>query len=324
MSARSCLSLLLAMAAGALAGAPAARAAYPERPITMIVAYGADGSTDVTARTLAPVLARHLGNGARIEIVNRPGAGGEIGFAALADAVPDGYTIGFINTPNLLTIPIERQARFAPGRIDPLVNVVDDPGVMTVHADTPYRTLAELVGQAGASPENITVGTTGVGSDDHLGMLFLQGLTRARFSHRPFPGSAEVYRAMLNRHIVVCAQNMGEALRGRSAGDPIRILGVMGAERSPAAPEIPTFREQGYDIVMGSMRGVGAPRGLPPAIRSALVKALAAAVADPEFQERARATHQPLRILGPEAFAAEIGQLDQEFRSLWRVQPWLK
>ena len=286
------------------------QAAYPEKPITMVVAYGAGGSTDITARMLAPFIERYLG-GARIVILNRPGAGGEIGFAAIADAAPDGYTIGFINTPNLITIPIERQARYALDRLDPLVNIVDDPGVMTVRADSPFRSVADVVEFAKGNPGALTVGTTGIGSDDHLAM-----------THVPFAGSAENYRAMLGSHTRICDQNLGEGLRGVTGGDPVRMLGVMSLTRWDMAPDLPTFREQGYAIDMVSMRGIGAPKGLPPDIRNALIEAITKAAMDPEFQAKARETFQPLRIVGPEGFAAELKQLDGEFRALWTEMPW--
>lgn len=291
------------------------QAAYPEKPITMVVAYGAGGSTDITARMLAPFIERYLG-GARIVIVNRPGAGGEIGFAAIADAAPDGYTIGFINTPNLITIPIERQARYALDRLAPLVNIVDDPGVMTVRADSPFRSVADVVEFAKGNPGALTVGTTGIGSDDHLAMLLLERQAGVKMTHVPFAGSAENYRAMLGSHTRICDQNLGEGLRGVTGGDPVRMLGVMSLTRWDMAPDLPTFREQGYAIDMVSMRGIGAPKGLPPDIRNVLIEAITKAAMDPEFQAKARETFQPLRIVGPEGFAAELKQLDGEFRAL--------
>src|SRR5918997_5044181 len=100
----------LAATMGLLLGGPA-QAAYPEKPISMIVAYAPGGGTDLTARVIATFIEKHLGGGAKTAVVNRPGAGGEIGFTALADAAPDGYTIGMLNTPNLISIPIERQTR---------------------------------------------------------------------------------------------------------------------------------------------------------------------------------------------------------------------
>ncbi|WP_448204400.1 tripartite tricarboxylate transporter substrate binding protein [Azospirillum sp. sgz302134] len=318
-------SKFLALAASVLAlTAASAQAAYPEKPITMIVAYDAGGSTDVTARLLAPLIEKHLG-GARIEVVNKPGAGGEIGFAAIADAAPDGYTIGWLNTPNVVSIPVERQARFTLDRLEPLVNVVDDPDVLAVVNDSPYKTVKDLVEAAKASPNTITVGSTGVGSDEHLAMLTLQRQASVQFTHVPFSGSGANYKAMIAKKIQVGGMNLGEALRGQ-ATDQIRILGVMSEQRWKSAPDLPTFKEQGFSALMASLRGIGAPKGIPADVRAKLVDAITKAVNDPEFIAKADAkeTYQPLRVLSPDAFAAELKQIDTDLRALWQATPWLK
>ena len=153
---RPLISVLLALLA------QAAAAAYPERPITMIVAYPPGGGTDLIARALAPYVEKNLGGGAKIVVVNRAGAGGEVGFAALAAAPADGYTIGFVNTPPLLTIPIERAAQFTWQRFDYIGNIIDDPCNFSVHSDTNIRNLSELAAYAKAHPGAVTVGTTGI------------------------------------------------------------------------------------------------------------------------------------------------------------------
>lgn len=318
-------SKFLALAVGilGLANSPVVEAAYPEKPVTMIVAYDVGGSTDVTARLLAPFIEKYLGG--RVEVVNKPGAGGEIGFAALADSAPDGYTIGFINTPNVVSIAIERQARFSLDRLDPLVNIVDDPGIWTVHKDSPFQTLKDVIDNAQANPATVTVGTTGVGSDDQLAMLFVQRKSKVQFVHVPFTGSNAAQKAMLAQKIKVLGQNLGEGLRAQNA-EPVRILGVMSKQRWKSAPDLPTFAEQGYDVQMASLRGVGAPKGLPPDLRAKLVEAVTKAVQDPDFLVKANAkeTYQPLRILAPDAFVAELKQLDSDLRQLWQSEPWLK
>lgn len=298
---------------------------FPERPITLIVAYGAGGSTDVTARLLAPYIEKHLGNNAKINVENRAGGGGEIGFTAIGAATPDGYTLGFINTPNFLTIPIEREARFKVENFDPLVNIVDDPGVMTAHVDAEFKTLTELVNYAKANPNKVTVGTTGVGSDDHLAALMLQRQAGIRFLHVPFAGSADNLKALLDRKIKVSDQNLGEALRSKEK-DPIAILGLMAEQRVPEAPDLPTFKELGYDVTIASLRGIAAPVGLPAAVRAKLVDAIIKAANDPEFRAKAKApeTFQPLRVLEPAAYAAELTKISAEFRVLWAETPWNK
>lgn len=318
---RQLLSALTLSAITALVPA-ASHAAYPEQPIKMVVAYGAGGGTDIIARTMAQYISKYLGNNAAIVVTNRPGAGGAIGFAELAKAPADGYTIGFINTPNVLTIPIERKSTFHWQDFDLLGNAVDDPGNFSVHADSPYKNLKELVAFAKANPGAVTYGTTGIGSDDHISALLLERAAGIKLTHVPFKGAAEVHNGVVGKQITVAAMNIGEALQYAKGGSPIRQLGQMSVVRTVLAPNVPTFREQGYDIVMASLRGIAAPKGLPPAVREQLVNAVAKAAADPEFQVKAAGFFAPLRHLPPAAYAAELKDSEAAFKQLWQVLPW--
>jgi len=297
-------------------------AAYPERPITLIVAYPPGGGTDIVARALAPYVEKYLGGGAKIVIVNRAGAGGEVGFAALANAPADGYTIGFVNTPPLLTIPIERQAQFHWQRYDYIGNIIDDPCNFSVHAETPIRNLAELAAYAKAQPGEVTVGTTGIGSDDHIAMLKFERAAGVKLRHIPFKGSADVRAAIAGRQIMVAAINIGEALQYQKGGTPLRNLVQMSPARTNLAPELPTAREQGYDIEMSSLRGMAAPKGLPADIRERLVAAVERAAADPDFQAQAVKFFAPLRYLTPAQYEAIVRDADVMYRAMWRDMPW--
>jgi len=302
----------------------AAFAAYPDRPIKLIVAYGT-GPTDSLARALAPVLARRIAPEAKVEVVGIPGAGGENGFTAIAEAVPDGYTIGFLNLPSVATIPIERHARFDLDRFDPLLRVVADPCVWSVRSDAPFKTLNELLAHAARRPGGVTIGTTGVGSDDHLTILRMQKLAGVKFVHVPFIGGESVTRAMLDGKINVAAQNMAEALSVRRNGT-LRVLGVMSGERWAIAPDVPTFKERGYPLSMSATRGVVAPKGLPPNVRAVLVEALSESVTDPEFHRFAvdPGTALPLDIGDPAAYARDLAAAAAEYRALWADAPWLE
>ncbi|MFD0666674.1 tripartite tricarboxylate transporter substrate binding protein [Ramlibacter sp. MAHUQ-53] len=315
--------VLPALALCAAAVAPGlARAAYPEQPVKMIVAYAPGGGTDIIARLMAQYMQKHLGPNASIVVVNRPGAGGGIGFAELGNAAPDGYTIGFINTPNVLTIPIERKSSFHWQNYDLLGNIVDDPGNFSVHADTPIRNLAELVAFAKANPGKVTYGTTGVGSDDHLAALMVERAAGVKMTHVPFKGAAEVHNAIAGKQIMVAAMNIGEALQYQKGGTPLRHLGQMSEKRSGLAPNVPTFKEQGLDVIMASLRGIAAPKGLPPAVREQLVSAVQKAVTDPEFQAKAAGYFAPIRYLAPAAYAAELKEDEAGFKALWQTMPW--
>ena len=298
-------------------------AAYPEKPINLIVAYSPGGGTDLIARAIAPFLEKYLGGGARMVIVHRPGAGGEIGFAAIANAAPDGYTIGFVNTPPLLTVPIERTAQFGNAqRFELLGNVIDDPCNFAVHADSPIRNLKELADFARANPGKVTVGSTGIGSDDHLLMLMFERAAGVKMTHVPFKGASDVRTALLSKTISVAAINIGEAVQSIKGGAPMRNIGQFSPARTTVAPELPTAREQGFNIELSSLRGMAAPKGLPPEIRDRLVKAVADAAADPEFLKTATSVFAPLRYLSPAEFERVNKEAEAGFRQLWKELPW--
>jgi len=299
-----------------------AYAAYPDKPITMIVSYAPGGGTDLTARAIAPYIEKYLGNNARIIILNKSGAGGAIGFAQLAASPADGYTIGMINTPNVLTIPIERKSDFHWQRYDLLGNLVDDPDGFSVHTDDPIKNLKDLAAYAKVHPGDVTVGTTGAGSDDHLAMLQFERAADVKLNHIPFKGAADVRTALAGKQIKVAAINIGEAMQAIKGGTPMRNLGSMSATRSSMAPDLPTFKEQGYDIELASLRGLAAPKGLPPDVRDALVKAVAQATNDPEFKSKAASIYAPLRFLPPDQYANELKKTEAEFNALWKVIPW--
>lgn len=320
---RQTLKTLALASASMLAGVHGtARAAYPDRPIRMIIAYSAGGATDVMARAMAPFIEKYLGGGARLVIENRTGAGGGIGFTQLAAAPADGYTIGFINTPNVLTIPIERKSPFHWENFDLIGNVVDDPGNFSVLSDSPVRNLDQLAAYAKSRPGQVTVGTTGVGSDDHLAMLYFERIAGVKMNHVPFKGAADVRSATLGRQIDVAAVNIGEAMQAIKGGSPFRNLGQMSQTRTDIAPDVPTFKEQGYNIEMSSLRGIAAPKGLPADVRDRLVKAVEQTCTDPEFLKVAAGLFTQMRYLGPTPYRTLLRDTEAGFKQLWNEMPW--
>jgi tripartite-type tricarboxylate transporter receptor subunit TctC len=313
---RAFLALALA---GLLATPAAAQGPYPDRPITMIVAYAAGGGTDAAARTLARFMEKDLGQ--PVVVVNRAGAGGEIGWSELARAKPDGYTIGFTNTPGLLTVPIERQARFRLEDFAPIANIVDDPGGIWVLADSPYRSLADLLAAARKAPGTIGYGTTGIGSDDHLAMLALERQAGVQFLHIPFAGSSQVRTALLSKTLAVAVVNMAEGITDWRQG-LVRPLAQLGPQRWEVTPDVPTAKELGFEVVEGSMRGVAAPAGVPRPVLDRLAQAVRRVVEEPEFQKAAVQQNLPLRFLGPDEYRAELLALRTQYEKLWAAHPW--
>ncbi|MBS7792220.1 tripartite tricarboxylate transporter substrate binding protein [Roseococcus sp. SDR] len=291
----------------------------PDRPLTMIVAFAAGGGTDLAARTIARFMERDLGQS--VVVMNRPGAGGEIGFTELARARPDGLTIGFINTPHIVTLPIERRTRFRLEDFTLIGNIVDDPGGIWVRADSPINDFAALLAAARAQPETIGYGTTGVGSDDHLAMLALERKSGARFLHVPFGGSAQVKQNLMSRAIPVAVMNVAEGIAEMRQG-VLKPLAQMGATRWAPLAEVPTLRELGFDVVEGSMRGMAAPAGLPPEVQARLALSVQRTVADSDFQAAAAQQNLPLRFLAPPEYLAELTALRRNYQALWDQHPW--
>ena len=317
------MKTLLRLLAAALLCLPGiSNAAYPERPITMIVAFAPGGGTDVVARALVPFLEKHIGGGAKIVIVNRPGAGGDIGFAAIAAAPPDGYTIGFVNSPSFLAIPLERPTKYTWESFELLGNVVDDPASFAVHADSPIKDMKDLAAFAKANPGALTVGTPGVGAPGHLATIFFGKLAGAQVNHIPFKGAGEVRAPMAGKQIVMAGISIGESFQAMKGGVPLRIIAQLSPARTTLAPDIPTAKEQGFPLILSSLRGVAAPKGMHADIRERLAKALERAVADPEFQVKSLQYYAPLRYLSPAQFETTLREDDAQIRQLWKETPW--
>lgn len=312
-----------ALLAAPLLAVPArANTPWPgDRPVEVIVPFPAGGGVDVMARLIMPLVAARI-PGLRHVVTNRSGAAGQIGMEAVFTAAADGYTLGATTLPALNAIPLERQARFRALDFTFLGNIVEDANAFYVRADSPVRSVAELIAAARARPGGMTYGTTGVGSDDHLFMLrFEQAAGVPRFVHVPFPGVAPLIPQLLGGHMDMAAVNVGDGLALVREGK-LRLLAQAAERRQPEAPDTPTFRELGLDVVMGASRGLIGPPGLPAAVTAALTEALAGAMAEPSFQAEAARQAMPLRPITGAAYRDYAAMVDARTRDLWRASPW--
>ncbi len=295
---------------------------YPDRPVTMLVAFSPGGGTDVAARGIARYIEKYLGEGAKIAVVNKPGAGGEIGFTTLATAKPDGYTIGFINVPAIAAYTVERKTKYKMSDFRTLGNIVYDPGVWAVRADSEFKTLKDVIEYGKQNPGVLTIGTTGSsGSSEHVAIMQIERLTGAKYNHAPFGSTAPMRSALLGGHIPLGAFNLGEGVALEAEGK-IRFLGTMGEKRSPLAPHVPTFKEQNVDVISGSSRGLAAPKDIPDDIFKKLETAVGKAVNDPEYVANAKKAYVPLAYLDGAQYQALIDRLEKDLRALWAESPW--
>ncbi|WP_108663800.1 tripartite tricarboxylate transporter substrate binding protein [Acuticoccus kandeliae] len=305
-----------------LGSAGAALAEYPERPISMIVAASPGGGTDVMARTIVPFMEKYLGDGASITVINKPGAGTEIGATTLAEAKPDGYTIGMINLPHMIAIPIERKAAFHMlESFEPLANLVTDAAAFNVSADSEFETLDDLITYAKENPGTLTVGTSGVGGDDHLAMLMFEKAAGIEFTHVPYNSGGPVRAAVLGGHIDIGSFNVSEAVDFVNEGQ-LRTLGIMSDERWEEAPDIATFAEQGFDVAIAAHRGMAAPKGVPEDILGKLRTSIEKTMADPEFQAAAKQQKLPLRYMPHDEYLVLLQRMDADMKDLWAEDPW--
>lgn len=318
-SRRAFLAATAALAVPGLVMPRRAWAAWPERPVQLVVPLGAGGGTDLTARTLAQFLEPELGQ--TVTVVNRPGAGGEIGLAAIAEARPDGYTLGIMNTPGVVTLPIERTPRFSLDSFTTLAGIVEDPGVMAVHPDDPIRDVAGLVAAARARPGAVTVATQGVGSSSWLSVRLMEAAADIRLEPVPYNSAPASVLGLVQRQTVVGTANLGEGM-AMTSQNPWRALGVMAEGRSSLAPALPTFREQGFDVLMGSLRGLGGPRNLPAEVVARIGAAVVRVMENPSYRAVCERTSQPLRYLDAPTYAAFLREEDRRFRALWASKPW--
>ncbi|KRW95634.1 tripartite tricarboxylate transporter substrate binding protein [Paracoccus sp. MKU1] len=269
----------------------AALADWPtDRPIEMIVAFAPGGGTDIMLRTLAPFLEAELDT--QFPVLNRPGASGEIAYTALSQARPDGYTVSSLNRPGFLTMQIGRKLRYDPAEICPIARIVEDPGTFIVQAGSPYKSLADLVAFAKENPGAVSVGTTGVGTDEHLAMLQLEQAAGIDLTAVPFGGANEAKTALLGGHVAMIGLNVGEYTQ--SDHDAFRALAQFSEARSTLAPDLATAWEQGFDVLMSSERGLAARCDVPEEVRAKLAAAVDTALANPEFQDKARQQALPL------------------------------
>src|SRR5688572_8959496 len=238
---------------------------YPTKPVQLMVAYPAGGSTDVAARIVASVAEKELGQS--LVVVNKPGAGGQVGWTEMSRQRPDGYYIGLINLPALNTVILdpERKAVFAIDAFTPIINHVLDPGLIWVKADSPYKNIKELVDAAKQNPGKISAATTGILSDDHLAILMVEeAYPGAIFRLVHFEGGAPQMTAILGGHVDVAFDNVGSIVRRVRSGE-VRALAVMDSRRSAFLPDVPTTPELGYpSVISSSTRGIAAVKGTPP------------------------------------------------------------
>lgn len=295
-------------------------AAYPEKPVEVIVAFQPGGGTDIAARTVFKYAEKYFGQS--FAIINKPGASGEIGWTAIANAKPDGYTIGFINPPAFLMIPIQRKGcKYTIDSFDYIANIVMDPGVIGVKKDSRFNSVKEIMEEVKKSPKSLSISYTGPGTSEALLLARLEQQEGTELNKVPFDGSAPGMVALMGNHVDAVAMNVSETYTYLQDGN-LKLVGIGSPERFPTVPEVPTYKEQGYNYLQVALRGVAAPKGFPPEALKAIESAIAKAMEDPEFQEKAVQLQMPLHFLNAEHYTKFLQEINADLKVQWEKNPW--
>jgi tripartite-type tricarboxylate transporter receptor subunit TctC len=294
--------LRAALAAAAFA-ATGALAAWPDKPLKIVVPYPAGGTTDVLARSIGAKLTERLGQPVVIE--NKAGAGGTLGSAMVATMPADGYTmvLGTIGSHGV-NYALNNKLAYHPLRdFQPIIPIATVPNVLVVRADAPYKTFADVIAAAKAAPGRITHGSTGIGASPHLSLEVLKMMAKVDITDVRYKGSAPAMTDLLGGQVTFCFDGVATSMPHIKAGK-LRPLAVSAKSRLKALPDVPAIAETypGFDVV--AWYGLWAPAGTPMEVARKLNAEIDAILKMPDIQERLESAGAELMGGSIEAFAA--------------------
>jgi len=297
---------LLAMIAGDGFGQ-----AYPVKPVSMVVPFPPGGRTDLTARVVAQYLPKYLGQ--PVVVVNKPGAGGVLGAKEVAAAASDGYTLGFFSTAVVTaqyTVP-------TPTNLNDYVAIAVvniDPMAFAVKYDAPWKTLSDLVSYGRQNPDKLRIGMIPGAS----AQIFAGGFAKAanvKAVYVPFKGDADGVAALAGGHIEAHVA-VPVSYKALAEAKKVRILGVAADARSPLYNDIPTFRENGVELVIGSFHIVFTPKGTPPEVQAKLADSIAKTMKEPELEQQMSSANLGVAYMNQKDTARFLTQQDGLYRRL--------
>jgi len=284
-------------------------AEYPEQPITYTIPFDPGGESDVTARFQEPHLEEILG--VDVNVNHRPGGGGAVGWSEFQNsAEPTGYEMIGVNIPHIIAQPIMREnAGYETDGWKIVTFFHTTPNALIVPKDSQFKTLDDLVQYAKKNPQAVTLGGSGTFSANHLGALRLEREAGIDVTYIPFTGTGPLPAAVQGNHV---SGIFNYSMLGVQMQDNARVLAVASEERVPALPDVPTFKELGYDIVGGAYRGVAVPKGTPDAIVNKLEDAFA------KTNERIAEKQEPLGFVMTDITDGEVDKVMQQLKSAYQ------
>jgi tripartite-type tricarboxylate transporter receptor subunit TctC len=275
--------LALLPTAAALVASPASAQVrdFPTKPIELVVPFQPGGGTDALARAFADATRKHTTQS--VIIVNKPGAAGAIGWQDVINAKPDGYRLAVV-TVEVTTLPHMNLAKFTYEDFTPIARLNADQAAITVRADAPWNTVEEFLAASKKEAGKISMGNAGNGSIWHLAAAALEEKTGVKFNHTPFQGAGPAVLALMGGHIDAVAVSPAEVTTYVQAGK-LKTLAVMAEQRVKGFDKVPTLKERGIDLVIGTWRGIAAPKNTPPEVVAYLKDLSKKAADEPSFRE---------------------------------------
>jgi tripartite-type tricarboxylate transporter receptor subunit TctC len=254
---------------------------YPSKPVNYVIPFGPGGESDITARHQQSFFKELFGED--LVISYKPGGGGAVGWSQLNKMQGDGYNIMGINLPHIILKPRQKAVGF---ETDDLVGIYMfhyTPDAIVVNQDSPFKTLQDLIDYAKENPKKTTMSGSGKGTANHLAQLRFDKMAGITTTYVPFKGTGKAVTALLGDQVKA---EWGYTSVGAKHSDKVRMLAVAMEERHPAFPDVPTFKELGFDLVSGAYRGIAVPKSTPEEIRVKLSEMIGEINAQPEFQKR--------------------------------------
>jgi len=307
-----------ALIVGALlaAAAQAQDSPFPQKgPIEITVLFPAGTSADVTARLLADGMSRQLG-GAKVLVVNRPGAGGAIGYKYVVSQKADGYAVVW-NSNSISTTFHSGMLPFDYRSFDPVARVLVESPLIAVKGDSKWKTLGELVADAKSRPKGITVGNSGVGSHTHISSVALFKAAGAAVVDVPF-GAAQVVPSLLGGQVDAVLQ-LPAALSSHVKSGQVRLLAALVPARDPVLPSVPTAREQGLDVSLEAWRGIAVPKDTPKPVIAILETAIKKTAESAEFSQACEKLGVHPAFMPAEEFGILIAKEDVELARIMQL-----
>jgi tripartite-type tricarboxylate transporter receptor subunit TctC len=293
------LSAVLGLQAGAALG----QDAYPSRPITMVVPFPPGGVADLTGRPTAIIMEKFLKQ--RIIVENKAGAGGAIGMAAVANSKPDGYTV-LMALSSISIIPpaerlFDRKPAYEMNQLAPIALISADPTVLVVRADAPWKTVRDFVESAKKNPGKINYSSSGVYGTLHMAMEIFASAADIKLFHVPYQGGGPAVSALLGGQVEALASGPSAVISQIKAGK-LRPLATWGDKRLASLPDVPTFKELGYNAEFYIWSGLFAPAATPAPVMQALRGAVRQTVNDPDFKNAMAKIETPVYYLDAPEF----------------------